>query len=236
MSERARAVWNLWRIDSEIQQLESRTTQLTSQLGDQVKVKAGDIAIRRAKDTVAQALSRQRDQEFELAQLEARIKELDTRLWSGKGTPRDLEMLRVELDRERTRRNGIEEQTLGAMEATERTQRDLARVEAAVATAIASLQSGNVQRVAERTSATSRRDALAADRTSLIQGMPPEDVEAYNRQRGKSSDGVPVAELTGSQCQGCRTDIPSGDAQRARRSEAPFPCPSCGRLLFIPNA
>ena len=236
MSERARAVWNLWRIDSAIQQVESRIFQLTSQLGDQVKVKAGDIAIRRAKDSVAQALSRQRDQEFELAQLEARIKELDTRLWSGKGSPRDLEMLRVEWDREKSRRNGIEEQTIGAMETTERSQRDLARVEAAVATALASLQSGNVQRVAERTAATSRRDALTADRLSLVEGMPPEDVGAYSRQRVKSSDGVPVSELSGSQCQGCRTDIPSGDAQRARRAEAPFPCPSCGRLLFIPNA
>ncbi|MCX5986106.1 MAG: C4-type zinc ribbon domain-containing protein [Chloroflexi bacterium] len=236
MSERARAVWNLWRIDSEIQQVESRIFQLTSQLGDQVKVKAGDIAIRRAKDSAAQALSRQRDQEFELAQLEARIKELDTRLWSGKGSPRDLEMLRVELDREKSRRNGIEEQTIGAMETTERSQRDLARVEAAVATALASLQSGNVQRVAERIAATSRRDALTADRLSLIEGMPPEDAGAYSRQRVKSPDGVPVAELSGSQCQGCRTDIPSGDAQRARRAAAPFPCPSCGRLLFIPNA
>lgn len=236
MSERARAVWNLWRIDSEIQQVESRIFQLTSQLGDQVKVKAGDIAIRRAKDSAAQALSRQRDQEFELAQLEARIKELDTRLWSGKGSPRDLEMLRVELDREKSRRNGIEEQTIGAMETTERSQRDLARVEAAVATALASLQSGNVQRVAERIAATSRRDALTADRLSLVEGMPPEDAGAYSRQRVKSSDGVPVAELSGSQCQGCRTDIPSGDAQRARRAVAPFPCPSCGRLLFVPNA
>ena len=61
--------------------------------------------------------------------------------------------------------------------------------------------------------------------------MDPADVAAYERIRARISDGVPVAELSGARCEGCRTDLPTGFVQRVRREPAPLPCPSCGRLL-----
>ena len=124
MSERTRAALALWRLDTEVQRAETLVTSLTAQLGDQVKVKAADLAIRRANEAVARARGAQKDAEFTLAQLEARIKEHDALLWSGKGSPRDLEALRLELERERTRRVALEEAALAAMEVTARAERD----------------------------------------------------------------------------------------------------------------
>ncbi|MBU6286927.1 MAG: hypothetical protein KGS10_02060 [Chloroflexi bacterium] len=234
MSERTRAALALWRLDTEVQRAETLVTSLTAQLGDQVKVKAADLAIRRANEAVARARGAQKDAEFTLAQLEARIKEHDALLWSGKGSPRDLEALRLELERERTRRVALEEAALAAMEVTARAERDASRVEANVARALAELNAGNATRVADRSSAIARRAEAADQRQALVATMHPADVAAYERIRARTSDGVPVAELSGARCEGCRTDLPSGFVQRVRREEAPLPCPSCGRLLHAP--
>ena len=234
MSERTRATFSLWRLDTELQRAETVVASLTAQLGDQVKVKAADLAIRRAQEGVARAKAAQKDAEFALAQLESRIKEHTTLLWSGKGSPRDLEALRLELERENLRRGALEEAALGAMEVTARTERDAARVEANVAKALAELKSGNATRVAERTDALARRAEAAAGREALVASMDPADVAAYERIRARISDGVPVAELSGARCEGCRTDLPTGFVQRVRREPAPLPCPSCGRLLHAP--
>ena len=231
MSERTRAISALWRLDSELQRAESLIASLTSQLGDQVKVKAADLAIRRAQEGVARAKSAQKDAEFALAQLETRIKEHTTLLWSGRGSPRDLEALRVELERESVRRTSLEELALGAMEVTARAERDATRVEANVAKALADLKSGNATRVAERTDALARRAETSQQRATLVASMDPTDVAAYDRIRARIGDGVPVAELSGARCEGCRTDLPSGFVQRVRREAAPLSCPSCGRLL-----
>jgi predicted nucleic acid-binding Zn-ribbon protein len=234
MSERTRATIALWRLDSELQRAETLVASLTAQLGDQVKVKAADLAIRRAHEAVARAKSVQKDAEFALAQLEARIKEHNTLLWSGKGSPRDLEALRLEVEREVVRRASLEEGALTAMEVTARAERDAARVEANVAKALAELKSGNSARMAERTDALARRALSAERREALVASMDPADVAAYERIRSRMSDGVPVAELSGARCEGCRTDLPSGFVQRVRREAAPLPCPSCGRLLHAP--
>ena len=231
MSERTRATIALWRLDTELQRAETLVASLTAQLGDQVKVKAADLATRRAHEGVARAKAAQKDAEFALAQLEARIKEHDTLLWSGKGSPRDLEALRVELERENVRRAALEEAALGAMEVTARAERDAARVESNVAKALADLKAGNAARVAERTDAVSRRAEATKQREALVASMDPADVATYERIRSRIGDGVPVAELSGSRCEGCRTDLPTGFVQRVRREPAPLPCPSCGRLL-----
>jgi predicted nucleic acid-binding Zn-ribbon protein len=234
MSERTRAIFALWRLDTDLQRAETLIASLTAQLGDQVKVKAADLAIRRAHEGVARAKSAQRDAEFALAQLESRIKEHSSILWSGKGSPRDLETLRLELERENIRRGDLEEAALGAMEVTARAERDAARVEANVAKALAELKSGNATRVAERTDAVARRAEATSQRGVLVASMDPADVAAYERIRARIADGVPVAELSGARCEGCRTDLPSGFVQRVRREPAPLTCPSCGRLLHAP--
>jgi predicted nucleic acid-binding Zn-ribbon protein len=231
MSERTRAISALWRLDTELQRAETLIASVTAQLGDEVKVKAADLAIRRAREGVARAKSAQRDAEFALAQLEERIKQHNILLWSGRGSARELEALRVELERENVRRNALEEAALSAMEVTARAERDGARVEATVAKALADLKVGNAARVAERADAVARRAETTTQREALIAIMDPDDVAAYNRIRARIGDGVPVAELSGARCEGCRTDLPSGFVQRVRREAAPLPCPSCGRLL-----
>lgn len=231
MSERTRAVHSLWGLDAEASHLDTLAASLTQQLGDQVKVKAADLATRRAKEAVARASASQKEAEAALAQLESRIKDHDTLLWSGKGSPRDLEALRLELERERVRRTTLEEAAIAAMEVTARAERDAARVEAAVGRALAELQSGNAARVIERNDAMSRRAVLASRRLALVASMDPVDIGSYERVRARVADGVPVAELQGARCDGCRTDLPSAYVQRVRREPAPLPCPSCGRLL-----
>ncbi len=235
MGERSRAVLTLGRLDIEIIHLDTLAASLTAQLGDQVKVKAADLATRRAREAVARALAAQKDAEFTLAQLEARITDHDARLWSGKGSPRDLESLRQEIERERVRRGSLEEAALAAMEVTARTERDAARVQAAVSKALADMNTGNLSRVAERTDAHARREATARQRAALAAAMDPADLAAFERIRARVADGVPVAELSGARCEGCRTDLPTAFAQRVRREVAPQACPSCSRLLHAPN-
>ncbi|MBS1848083.1 MAG: hypothetical protein JST73_07375 [Actinobacteria bacterium] len=75
-------------------------------------------------------------------------------------------------------------------------------------------------------------DAISADRAGAIVGVPEELMAEYERLR-LSNDGVAVARLVGSRCEGCHLNLPAVEMDRIRHLDASVPvyCEECGRLL-----
>jgi uncharacterized protein len=183
------------------------------------------------RDVVA---ARQKRLEDEIAGLEAKVAELDARLYSGAVTvPRELQAMQADIDSLKRRRSSLEDGVLEAMEEREpldgevaslegsrqRLDEEAQRLRAAIAEAEADI-AGEIETVEDL-----RREAAA--------GLPDDLAELYDSLRPKFG-GVAVARLEpGGRCGGCHLTLPATEVARIKREppDAVIRCDQCGRLL-----
>ena len=197
--------------------------------------KAADLDRRlaEARERHGAAADRQSRLENDVATTEARIDEVDRRMYSGAvSASRDLQAMAAEVESLKARRSKLEDDVLATMEEdeplaaevaeleTERTALDgeAERLRAAIAQAEAALSE-------EESAEQSARDELA--------GVVPTDLlETYDRLRAKLG-GVGAARLVGPSCSGCHLTLPATELDRVRHAapdELVF-CDQCGRIL-----
>jgi hypothetical protein len=234
MPERSQRVLDLQAIDQRIGQLTRQLQQIDSALGDQLKVRAGEHAIRQAEQALLASQRDQREAEMELAAVEARIKEHEQRLYSGRGSPRELQALQLDIAHDQERRGQIEEQALVAMDASEKAQVEVARVKAAVQRVLGEVSADHAKLAADREQVRSQLQAGQEQRAALAAKLDAGSLALYERLRQRMPDGIAAAEVVQNRCEGCRTTLPSAEVQRARRSEALTQCSACGRIIHVP--
>lgn len=234
MPSQAELLLNLQQIDNEIGRLTRQIEQLTASIGDQMKVKAADYAIKQAEQTLRAHQSEQREREFELATIETRIKDHEQRLYSGKGSPRDLQALQRDIEHDKERRGAAEEAALSAMDAVEQARAEVDRIKQAVERVLRESSSDKQQFVSARAQAQSQLDRKNEERSRVEAGLPPPAMSTYERLRQRMPDGVAVAEVVQGRCEGCRTSLPSAEVQRAKHAETPVQCSACQRILYVP--
>ena len=221
-------------LDLEIARLSGQVAQLTAAIGDQFKVKAGELAIQQAEQAQRAAQATQKDAEFALATLEARIKDHEQKLYSGKGgSPRDLQALQQDIEHDRERRALLEEQALKAMETAEKASAEVARVRAAVLRVLGEVSSGKEKQGTEREQAQTLLDRRRTQRELLAAGVPESFLKLYDRLRQRTLDGTAVARVIQQRCEGCNDNLPSAEIQRARHATTPVQCASCQRILVV---
>jgi len=233
VSQVTQKLLELQALDIELGRLSQQVQQLTAAIGDQFKVKAGELAIRQAEEALRKAQSDQRDREFELSTIETRIKEHEERLYSGKGSPRDLQVLQRDIEHDRERRTGIEEQALKTMEISEKARAEVERMRGAVARVLSGVSAGKEKQGAEREQALTALNRRTAQRETLAVGISPSAMQLYDRLRLRMPDGLAVADVTQLRCEGCRTNLPSAEVQRAHHASTPVQCSTCQRIINV---
>lgn len=234
MPERSQQILDLQAVDLDVGRLTRHLQQIDATLGDQLKVRAADHAIKQA-ETALQARARaQREAEMELATIEARIKGHEQQLYSGRGNPRELQSLQQDIAHDRQRRDQLEEQALAAMDGSEAARVELERVKAAVQRVLGVDSADHAKLAAEREQVRSQLQTKQAQRAALAAKIDAGSLAIYERLRQRMPDGIAAAEVVQNRCEGCRTTLPSAEVQRARRSAAPVQCSACGRILHVP--
>jgi predicted nucleic acid-binding Zn-ribbon protein len=183
-----------------------------------------------ARDEVA---GRQASLERDIATSEARIAEIDKRLYSGSvSASRDLQAMQHEIDSIKHRVSTLEDAALAAME--EREPLDLAvsslderdaALEAsgvALATAIVEAEAAIESELASEVSA----------RAAAVSAVDADLVASYEQLRSRL-DGIGIARLEHGTCMGCRMKLPATELDRLKRepADAIVHCDQCGRIL-----
>ncbi|MGI8422802.1 MAG: zinc ribbon domain-containing protein [Chloroflexota bacterium] len=220
-------------LDIEISRLTGQVSQLTAAIGDQFKVRAGDLAIKQAEDAQRKAQGAQKDAEFALSTIESRIKDHDQKLYSGKGSPRDLQALQKDIEHDRERQAGLEEQALKAMETAEKAAAEVERVRGAVARVLGVVSTGKERQGNEREEAQEQLNRRLVQRERLAAGVPASALQLYDRLRKRTVDAIAVARVVQQRCDGCQDNLPSAEIQRARHATTPVQCASCQRILVV---
>ncbi|HEX3622591.1 MAG TPA: C4-type zinc ribbon domain-containing protein [Acidimicrobiales bacterium] len=196
-----------------------------------VEAAAADVDAR-----AAEAGRAQRHLEGELSLVEAKVAELEAKLYSGAiNVPRELQAMQAEGEALRARRATLEDEVLEAM----------GRRESLDAEAVA-LQKrreeldadGSRLRVAVAEAQAQVDRDLAAEldaRASAAAGIPAELASLYEQLRVRLG-GVAAAPLVNGRCGGCHLALPATEVARLRREppETLVRCEQCERILVRP--
>jgi predicted nucleic acid-binding Zn-ribbon protein len=184
-------------------------------------------------DRRSEVARRQQRAEDEVASLEAKIKELNRKLYSGTvSAPRELQAMEADVQSLKRHQSDLEDQVLVAMQDAEPLDTEIARLDEEwmrleqeaedLAAAIAEA-GGSID--AELASEVEARSKAAAS-------VPPDLLAQYERLRAKLG-GVGAARLVGNSCGGCHLSLPATELDRIRHQppDAVVLCDQCGRIL-----
>jgi predicted nucleic acid-binding Zn-ribbon protein len=174
--------------------------------------------------------------EDEIASIEARAAEEDTRLYSGSVTGvRELQSLQDEVAGLRRRARAMEDDLLDVLEALEPLQDEVSRLEderdrlmAGVDELLGVIREAEAAIDGELAEVEAARAEAAAD-------VPDDLLAMYGRLREKLG-GIGVARLEGGRCQGCHLTLPATEVDAIRRAPegAVVTHEECGRILVRP--
>ncbi|MFN2502882.1 MAG: zinc ribbon domain-containing protein [Acidimicrobiales bacterium] len=192
---------------------------------------AGLVQTGTQRDEVAR---RQKRSEDELAAVEAKIAEIEERLYSGAiSIPRELQAMQAEVDSLRRRRSSLEDLVLEAMGDREPLDAEVDRLESL--RKAQDVEGGRLRGVIAETEAAIDAELATetAARETAAATLPADLSTLYERMRSQLG-GVAVARLVNGRCAGCHLTLATTELDRIRHEppDALIRCEQCNRLLI----
>jgi predicted nucleic acid-binding Zn-ribbon protein len=224
------ALAQLQLLDTEMDALRKRYDEVERLLADRSQVELTEAEEREAAAHVSDRRTMQRDRELELTSLEARIAELERRLYSGRiHNTKELESLSNESQMFKDHKLKLEEKVLGLMDDTERAER-VAQAAQQRAEAARTEQARTEQAwAAELVRLRTELDALEAQAAAVRPRVVPEHLDTYDRMRRRS--GLVVVKVRGHNCGACGVELSARVLEQARDDNLLPTCDNCGRVL-----
>ena len=187
----------------------------------------------RVREQRDELLKRQTDAEGELAALEARIAEINAKMYSGTvSASRELQAMSGEVDSLKKRQSSLEDRALEAMTEREPVDAELARLEGE--DAVLADQALDIEmKIAEAEESIDGEVAgEVAGREEVASRVPPALLQQYERIKDRLG-GIGAARLAGASCTGCHLTLPATEIDRLKKApaDAVILCDQCGRIL-----
>lgn len=176
---------------------------------------------------------RQKRLEDEVATITAKRQDIDGKLYGGKVTAsKELLALQDEAASLLNRQTQMEDDDLVIMEEVEEVSNELARIQEARAALDQERQSQDAELAAAVTEIEREIATLGAQRSQTAGPANPELLKRYEELRDQY-DGVPVARLVDSRCDGCHIQLSAVAVDQIGKmaDDAVVTCEECGRLL-----
>src|SRR4051794_40760745 len=176
--------------------------------------------------------------EAELATTEARIAEINKRMYSGTvSASRELQAMSEEVAHLKERVGDLEEKALESMEVREPLEAEVAKLEAEDAAAGAEADRLRVAAAEADAAIDAELASEQAERQRLAALVPADLLAEYEQLRGKLG-GTGAAKLVGNQCTGCHLALSATEVARLRREpdDALEHCDNCGPILVRSGA
>jgi predicted nucleic acid-binding Zn-ribbon protein len=223
-------------LDTAIDQLRHRRATLPAR--EQLRAVEGRLAdlatalaaVQQQRDGIAR---RQSELEAELRAAEARVLEIEGKMYSGTiSASRELQAMSGEVDSLKRRRSTLEDHILEAMDEREPVEAEIGRLEDAE---VEATDEGDARRseIAAAEAEIAAEEAKELDaRAGLVASVPASLLEQYERIRSKAG-GIGAARLVGASCSGCHLSLPAVEVDRLKRAKPDevVLCDQCGRIL-----
>ncbi len=226
----------------DVQALDTRAAQLAHRRRTlPVLARIDELTVRRADVDAALVTSRTAvsDLRREVAKAEADVEQVrareardQTRMDSGRESPKDLQALVSELTALARRRSDLEDVELEVMERLEAHEGALAELNNASGVLAEQERAAVEERARGFAAADAEEAEVAQQRVGAVVGLDAGLLALYEKVRGQS-DGLGAAALRARRCEGCRLDINPTElaAIRTAAPEQVVRCEECGRIL-----
>jgi predicted nucleic acid-binding Zn-ribbon protein len=224
-------LYKLQQLDLELQKKQQELSEVENQLSDNKAVVAAESRLVSQKEQLEDARKKQRSSEWELEDLQEKIKHIDGKLYSGKTKdPKELVNLEKEVKGLRSQIRPKEDTLLGLMSQVE-------EIESKVRATVEEVE--HLKREWEQTQETFRprkreiEIALAelrAERSRLAEQIDSEAFNIYERIR--LARGQAVVKVERGRCLGCHITVPTSQWQKAKAGDL-VQCNNCSRILYL---
>lgn len=230
---RVKQLYELQEIDLAIERGREALREVESQLGEDGALVEARLGLEQERKHLAELIKRQREVEWEVEELGAKVVLLEGKLYGGSvRNPKELISLNEEFEHLKRQRGDEEDRVLDIMSDVEVVQdkvavrsREVERMESEWQEKQAQLLRGQAELSGELAELGERRQLLALqiDQASL---------DLYEALR-ITRQGEAVAKVEQGMCQGCRINLPMTKLQRTRMGQELVQCSNCGRILYV---
>lgn len=224
-------LYKLQQLDLELQRKQQELSEVEHQLSDNKALVVAESKLASQKEQLEDARRKQKSSEWELEDLQEKVRRIDSKLYSGTTKdPKELVNLEKEVKGLKSQIRPKEDALLGLMSQVE-------EIEARVKTTAEEIE--RLKREWEQRQETfgqrkSEIEALLArlrgDRNGLAQQIDSEAINTYERIR--LTRGQAVVKVERGKCQGCHITVPTSQWQKAKAGDL-IQCNSCSRILYL---
>lgn len=217
--------------DLALDQRRERLAHVRERLRDRSELEAAAARRDEAERAYRRAEADQLDLELDVARRRSKVEELNKRLYSGKGSPRELQNLAADVEQEQRLISEREDRLLAAYDATALSERERALARQAYEEIEARWRAEHEALEREAAQLEAEISRLEAERESRRAAIEPQPLRLYDSLR-RSRGGLAVVPIQQRTCQGCRIALPVSEEVRARAGRDLVTCQSCGRILY----
>lgn len=226
-------LWRLQATDTELDEKAKRLEQIDAALADAPNLDAAHAAHTEAQKRLATLRAQLHDSELQALALDAKIKSIEERLYSGRVTnPKELDGMEKDLQMHQRQRRALDDKLLELMEGVEQAQ---ARVDDTAHTLeqIEAARARELEHLAREREALTARLAelrLVREETRAHLNSHADALRLYDQLR-QTKSGRAVVQLKRDACGSCGFAIPTAQIQRVREGNTLVLCSGCGRIL-----
>jgi predicted nucleic acid-binding Zn-ribbon protein len=227
-----RQLYQLQLVDSEHQDKTQQLAMVNDGLGDSEEVGRAQEAVAETEVSLNQLRAQLRALEIEIAGVNAKLKQNQDRLYSGRvRNPKELSNLQDEATALRRRRSELEDVQLDLMINIEEAEAELAERQARLMQIESTWGDDQARLQAEKDELELRLVELEEQRDEIRSRIGAGELDLYDRLRPRLG-GTAVVRLKKGICTACGVDVPTSMAHAVERGDGVHECPICGRLLF----
>jgi predicted nucleic acid-binding Zn-ribbon protein len=228
----AQDLYRLQQSDVQIDELRTEITLLEAELNDQTNLHQSQQNVTLYQEKLSRLLTEQTNKEGNSSSIRAKIASTDDELYSGRvKNPRELQAMQSDRQQLESQENILEQDLLQLMEQSDELAENLRSAESALKKVIQHRDEREAYIHERLGQAREQLNQLEDDRHKFTQGVPPEDLQIYQRLK-RTNAGKPVVRIEGGRCRGCNISLPTHEFQRARSQKSIVQCGNCGRVLL----
>ena len=224
-------LYKLQQLDLELQRKQQELDGIESQLSDDTSLVAAESKLALQKEKLEDGRKKQRSAEWELEDLQEKVRHIDSKLYGGKTKdPKELVNLEKEVKSLKSQIKPKEDALLGLMSQVEELEAEVRRSTEEVRQLKQEWEQRRVTLEQRKREVEAVLAKLKEDRNGLRQQIVPEVLNTYERL--KLTKGQAVVKVERGKCQGCHVTVSTSQWQKVKAGDL-IQCSSCSRILYL---
>ena len=224
-------LYNLQQLDLELQNRQQELSEVENQLSDNRALVAVESGLASQKEQLEDAKKKQKSSEWELGDLQEKIRQIDGKLYSGKTKdPKELVNLEKEVKGLKSQIRTKEDDLLELMSQVEEEETKVKTTAEEVERLKREWEQRQETFRPRKNEIESVLAKLKGDRNGLVQQIDSEAFNIYERIR--LTRGQAVVKVERGRCLGCHITVPTSQWQKAKAGDL-IQCNNCSRILYL---